>query len=208
MGKTQKILFISFVLLISFSQNILFGQEVRTYYAFKPPVEVDQTKHTLYKLSNSFFVYEDWYEIKGNNERCLFGVVKKGNEFRTTYRSNGEGDSYCLKLSFFKTNQKNDPIIILGEIGAEYSWGIHVFFVHDTIIQDVGFLNVGVELKDDTGSTVASAIPYTKVVTDGKRFQFTFTKDMVYENDDFDLIKKENIYYVYEAGNFKEMIKK
>lgn len=187
---------------------MIFGQEVRTYYAFKPQVMTDQVNHTLYKLANDFFVYEDWYEIKGKNERCLFGVIKKGKEFQNTYRSTGEGDSYCLKLSFFKTNQKNDPIIILGEAGAEYSWGIHVFFVKENIIQDIGFLNVGAELKYDHGDTVVSAVPYTKVTTDGNRFKFTFTKDMVYENTDFDLIKKENIYYVYEEGNFKEIIKK
>jgi hypothetical protein len=187
---------------------MIFGQEVRTYCAFKPQVIIDQVNHTLYKLANDFFVYEDWYEIKGKNERCLFGVIKKGKEFQTTYRSTGEGDSYCLKLSFFTTNRKNDPIIILGETGAEYSWGIHVFFVRKTIIQDIGFLNVGAELKYEHSDTVVSAIPYTKVTTDGKKFKFTFTKDMVYGNADFDLIKKENIYYVYEEGNFKEIIKK
>jgi hypothetical protein len=208
MGKKQKTLLLSFVLFVSISQNIIYGQEVRTYYAFKPKVVIDQVNHTLYQLANDFFVYEDWYDIKGKNEMCLFGVLKKEKGFQTIYQSKGEGDSYCLKLLFFKTNQKNDPIIILGEAGAEYSWGIHVFFVKETIIQDIGFLNVGAELKYDHGDTIVSAIPYTKVTTDGKRFKFTFTKDMIYENIDFDLIKKENIYYVYEEGRFKEIIKK
>jgi hypothetical protein len=197
MGKKQKILLLSFVLFVSISQNIIYGQEVRTYYVFKPQAVIDPVNHTLYKLANDFFVYEDWYEIKGKNERCLLGVLKKGKEFQTTYRSEGKGDSYYLKLSFFKTNRKNDPVIILGETGAEYSWGIHVFLVKETIIHDIGFLNVGAELKYDHGDTVVSAIPYIKVTTDGKRFKFTFTKDMVYENADFDLIKKENIYYHY-----------
>jgi hypothetical protein len=209
MVKKQKILLLSWVLFALISQSIIYGQEARTYHEFKPKVVIDEANRTLYELSNDFFVYEDWYQIKGKNERCLFGVLGKGKEFKTIYRSKGAGDSYYLKLSFFKTNQGSDPIVILGEAGAEYSWGISVFFVKGNLIQDIGFLDVGAELKYDHGDTVVSAVPYTKVTTDGKRFKFTFTKDMVYVvSADFDLIKKENIYYVYEDGKLKEIIKK
>ena len=212
MKKKQKTLLLNWVLfaLISLiSQSIIYGQETRTYHEFKPKVVIDEANRTLYKLSSDLFVYEDWYQIKDKDERCLFGVLRYGKEFKTIYRSKGAGDSYFLKFSFFKTNQRSDPIIILGEVGTEYSWGISVFIVKENLIQEIGFLDVGAELKFDHGDTVVSAVPYTKVTTDGKRFKFTFTKDMVYMIDrDFDLIKKENIHYVYEDGKLKAIIKK
>ncbi len=206
MVKNKKILLLSFITVVLISQSITFGQEVRVYHEFKPQTEADQINHTLYKLANGFFVYEDWWQINEKNQRCLFGVLKDKENFQTVFRSKGEGDSYCLDLSFFMTSQKDDPIIILGEVGAEYSWGVRVFFMNKTEITDAGFLNVGIDAKEGIIETVHSVIPYTQITTNGNLFKFTFTKDVIYENENFDSIKKEGIYYTYEKGIFKETI--
>lgn len=208
MVKNKKMLWVSFFLFLLASQNVIFGQETRVYHEFEPQTLLDSEKHTLYQLGDDFFVYEDWREIENSNEKFLFGVIKEGKNFRQIYQSRGEADSFYLRLSFFKTNQKTDPLIILGEIGTEYSWGIHVLLVEDHLIKDIGYLNVGAELKFENGDTVISAVPYTKITTDGKEFRFTFTKDMIYEDSDFYLVKKENIYYIYTDGNLKEILKK
>jgi len=60
------------------------------------------------------------------------GVVMfvKDKNGKAIFKSAVQGDSYIMRPTFFKTNKPNDDVLILVELGSEYSWGNTVYRLH------------------------------------------------------------------------------
>jgi hypothetical protein len=161
---------------------------------------------SLYHYRNDIFLSFD-HHIEGtaNDYGSRLSVIKvTGESSKVIYYSRGSGDSYFLRPSFFSTDIKQAPLLILAETGTEYSWGARVFLVAtDGSAKNPGSLEVAV-IEDPENDTV-SIIPHTRIKFDGKRYEFTFEKDVIFNpgglNDH--PVNRSQIKYVYDGTSLK-----
>lgn len=134
------------------------------------PFKIDTLNDFLLK---DFHIYESYQY--GNNFKLLFGsytvagepiskhespddlgirliVLDKNNN--QVFRSKGQIDSYILRPKFYKLDSKS-PVLILAEIGTEYSWGNIVFSLNENGIKNWEQLNLlGLTKKETTMITL------------------------------------------------------
>jgi hypothetical protein len=69
----------------------------------------------------------------------------------------------------------------------------------DGSAKDLGSLDVAV-IEDPETDTV-SVIPYTRIKFDGNRYEFTFTRDVIFDPGGLDdqAVSKDKIKYVYDG---------
>ena len=161
---------------------------------------------SLYQYRNDIFISFDRH-IEGSESDFgarLFVLRVTGGSSEVIYYSRGSFDSYFLRPSFFSTDIKQDPLLILAEVGTEYSWGARVFLVSpDGSARDLGSLDVAV-IEDPENDTV-SVIPHTKIKVDGIRYEFTFDKDVIFNPGGLDdkAVSRDKIKYVYNGSSLK-----
>jgi hypothetical protein len=161
---------------------------------------------SLYHYQNDIFLSFD-HHIEGSEKdygsRLTVFRVTNGNS-NVIYYSKGSFDSYILRPSFFSTGIGQDPLLILAETGTEYSWGARVFLVSpDGSAKNPGSL--GVAVIDDPENDTVSVIPHTRIKFDGKRYEFTFERDVIFNpgglNDH--PVSRNKIKYVYDGTSLK-----
>lgn len=104
--------------------------------------------------------------------RRLYLVRKKDGSFEDIDRTGGAGDSYILRPNFFIGKGK---ILILAEIGTEYSWGLLVYEIVGKRLIYRGTLDAAVEGKEDADDPT----PYAKVTYVNKGWVIAFDHDLV-----------------------------
>jgi hypothetical protein len=191
------------------SPNRTSAPATQSYLEYKPDTVKGPEQRPLYKISDDLYLSSGSRKSAAQELWYLFGLRKTGGNYLVSYQSKDFADAVYLDLSFFKSAQPGQPVIILGEYGNEFSWGIAVFLVKDFTITEIGLLNVGVSAQVGGGgvSTIVSAVPYTQITADKKGYRFTFTKDLVYLDKRFRPVKKEDIYFTYENGTFRVVMK-
>ena len=160
----------------------------------------------LYHYIDNIFLSFDRH-IEGSEKDYgarLFVLRVTGESSKVIYYSRGSFDSYFLRPSFFSADIKLDPLLILAEVGTEYSWGARVFLVSpDGSAKDLGSLDVAV-IEDPEADTV-SVIPHTRIKFDGNRYEFTFTKNVIFNPGGLDdqAVSRDKIKYVYDGSSLK-----
>ncbi len=163
---------------------------------------------SLYKYKADLFLsfgssLDDSFESSERDYGSRFSLVRfTEGSTKVLYQSRGSMDSYFLRPSFFSADINKTPLLILAEIGTEYSWGARVFLVSpDGSAEDLGSLDVAV-IEDPEADTV-SIIPHTKIKLDGSRYEFTFTRDVIFNpggrNDH--PVNRSQIKYVYDGSS-------
>ena len=178
-----------------------------TYFKYQPKVEKNNLNQDIYLIKENYYIsiglYSSDKEAISRFDRspALFLIEKNNGTFITKFRSSHSGDSYFLRPFFYKTISQDDPIIILAEMGTEYTWGVRVFLVEGINIKDIGDLNVGADTPKR---------PFMQIRKLGEQIQFGFTTDVIYDPGDRNekSINKDNIKYIYESGKLREEIKR
>ena len=93
-----------------------------------------------------------------------------------TYYSKGSADSYGM-IPTFIANCGGNELLIFGEIGTEYSWGLRVFAYNDGQVKDLGDIPLAVEGHVDAESVV----PFMRFSQKGDSAILSFTKDLIWK---------------------------
>jgi len=92
---------------------------------------------------------------------------------RRTYYSAGAGDSYAMQPTFFGHCGPHE-LLILADIGTEYSWGFRVFAYDGRHLRDLGEIPIAVKGDID----LESPIPFVKLTPHDQMIELTFTMDV------------------------------
>jgi hypothetical protein len=161
---------------------------------------------SLYHYRNDIFLSFDRHmEGSASDYGSRLAVIRvTGESSKVIYYSRGSGDSYFLRPSFFSTDINQAPLLILAETGTEYSWGARFFVVSpDGSAKNPGTLGVGI--IDDPENDTVSVIPHTRIKFDGKRYEFTFDKDVIFNPGGLDdhPVNRDEIKYVYDGASLE-----
>jgi len=74
--------------------------------------------------------------------------------FSILSKTHGMMDSYFLRPTFFTANNRT---IILGDTGAEYSWGVVAFEIVNDKLNDLGIIDVAKPTEEDTVNPIPDA---------------------------------------------------
>jgi hypothetical protein len=130
-----------------------------------------------------------------------FFLIKEGNQgFSLLSKSHGMMDSYILRPTFFTSNNRT---IILGNTGAEYSWGVVAFEVVNDKLKDLGTIDVAKPSEEDT----VNPIPDAMLKLSGGKLIVEFHTDLVFDPGGYNdrLVKGVNnqpIIFQYDGKNF------
>jgi hypothetical protein len=120
------------------------------------------------------------------------------------FKSKNFGDSDYMRISVFRCGDVNKPLIVLAEVGADFSYGIEVFQFDGLKMRHLGYLDVSVDGIDNP----VSAVPYVKISETNNLLVFSFTKDLFVtdKRGKYKTIPKNKIKYVYKNGKLIEII--
>ncbi len=104
--------------------------------------------------------------------RRLYLVRKGRGGFDMIDRTPGASDSYILKPVFFLGHGR---MLILAEIGTEYSWGLQVYEIRNRRLTFLGFLDATI----DSGENVTDPTPFATVKLVNGRWRVEFSHDLV-----------------------------
>lgn len=126
-----------------------------------------------FKISSKYCIFQT-YIVSPNekeNDRKLFLIKMNKTEKKISYVSTGSGDNYSMNPYFFKVKNNSNRILILCELGTEYSWGFRVFLFENNQMKDIGDLDIAKnvdESKDDSALRSLKILEYKN----GIKFQF------------------------------------
>ncbi|MDH5786119.1 MAG: hypothetical protein OEZ16_11015 [Chromatiales bacterium] len=180
------------------------------------PAEVQSHPYNdrvIYPYQPDIYLLFDYLEegSKGNFGMALSLLKHANGVYKSIYQSQGSGDSYILKPSFYTATSLQGAVLILAEIGAEYSWGIRVFLLEpDLKVTDMGTLDVAVASETEFMDGPVSAVPYTRVVVEeGGGYRFTFIRDVIFDPGGLKdrAVKREEISYSFSDGELKLLMR-
>ena len=111
-------------------------------------------------------------------------LVNPKENYKLIYRSRGAWESWTLHPTFFKSENKDTPIVILAAQGTSESWGQQVFLMKGDIINEIGFIDVTRKEQADTsfyedGFRLIDIGPFTKIQTKNGLLNFSFQADSI-----------------------------
>ena len=106
-------------------------------------------------------------------ERAMLYASERG-EINRTYFSSGSKDSYAMRPTFIGRCGPHE-LLILADIGAEYSWGFRVFAYNGRHLRDLGEIPIAVRGDLDA----ESAIQFVKLTPRDGAIELTFTADVI-----------------------------
>lgn len=145
---------------------------------------------------------KDYYVVSSWDNRSTgadFGrrlyLLRKGKEgYEETGRSRGAGDSYILRPVFFTGRGR---ILVLAELGTEYSWGLMAFEITGNRLVELGPLEAAVEGEWDA----VDPTPFAVVKLVKGRWRVEFSRDLVLDPGGLTerrIVRKGNLPIVFE----------
>ncbi|WP_321515974.1 hypothetical protein [Marinifilum fragile] len=135
-------------------------------------------------------------------------ILNGSNEI--IFKSTGQQDSFYFEPHIFQSSIDKDRLIIIGEIGAEYSWGAQAFLYEKNDVIEIGAIDVGIIEKPVNEEEIyfespSRIIRYLEIEYQNNEIKFSFKKgetlainpggecERRIESDKFYYIWKENI---------------
>ncbi|MCY1636706.1 hypothetical protein [Marinifilum sp. D737] len=211
----MKVLKVLILTLISFST---FGQ---TEYFERVEIKELKSESNISNLDVIHsYEFEDLLFVVGhntdNNDVENIGlrlcILNDSNEI--IFKSDGQQDSYYFEPHIFQSSTEKDRLIIIGEIGAEYSWGAQAFLLEKNNVIELGSMDVGiiekpVEKDDIYFETPSRIIKYLEIESKNNEIKFSFKKgETLAINPGGDCerkIKSENFYFIWKENQFLEV---
>lgn len=82
-------------------------------------------------------------------------IKKTAKGFTLLDKSHGQMDSYILQPTFFTSK---DRVIILGDTGTEYSWGVATYEIKNDRLKDLVGIGVAKPAEDNTINPIPDAV--------------------------------------------------
>lgn len=119
------------------------------------------------------------------------------------FRSKGQYDSNILKPKFYRLDDQS-PIIILAEIGNEYSWGNIIFSMDEKGVKEIGEIDLaGINTQLNEYADISKV---TKIEKVGNNLIFRFDSDSVIVNPggrNEKVVASKGYRYIYNGKDFK-----
>ena len=114
-------------------------------------------------------------------------IKEDGHGFSVLSTTRGMMDSYFLRPTFFIANNRT---IILGDTGAEYSWGVVAFEIVNDKLKDLGIIDVAKPTEEDTDNPV----PDAQIKLSGGNLIVEFHTDLIFDPGGYNdrLVKRVN----------------
>jgi len=133
----------------------------------------------------------------------LMLIENKNNEKTIRFRGPESGDAYYIRPTVYGQT-KGGPWIVFAESGAEFSYGVGVYFIEkDFSMHFAGQMDVAI--GDEDGPV--SVVPFIRVQTDNGMLCFSFTRDVVKVKADGSYIKipRKRIAFQYSSGRLTQI---
>jgi len=150
--------------------------------------------------ANLFVIVSGMISTQENYGKRFF-LIKEGEQgFSLLSNTHGMMDSYILRPIFFSANNRT---IILGDTGAEYSWGVVTFEIVNDKLKDLGTIDVAKPTEEDTVNPIPDAL---LKLCSGKLL-VEFHTDLVFDPGGYNdrLVKRVNnqpISFEYDGKKF------
>ncbi|WP_299223465.1 hypothetical protein [uncultured Aquimarina sp.] len=110
------------------------------------------------------------------------------------YTSKGQQDSWRLQLSVYKANNTNH-FIVLGEIGAEESWGTYLYWYNGKTFTEIDFLDY---VALNSYEEYESIIPFIILEEEKKKLLVKFKEDIfLFDNKSKQKVKGNQVILSY-----------
>ena len=115
-------------------------------------------------------------------------------------KTRGMMDSYFLRPTFLTANNRT---VILGDTGAEYSWGVVAFEIVNDKFKDLGIIDVAKPTEEDT----VNPIPDAKLKLSSGKLIVEFHTDLIFDPGGYNdrLVKRvdnQPISFEYDGKKF------
>ena len=180
---------------------------------FKPQEIKKDFKNMGISYEDAFQIDKRTYVLSGvddkkdnENDYGIRLFVIEGNN--VIFRSKGMMDSWYLNLTFFRSKDSNNKILILAESGDEGgSYGIAVYELKNSQVKGIGYIDASVW---DNIESILSAVPFIEIAENTDGYIFTFTIDVTVRDKktyEYKTINKQSIKYIYDGKeDIKEII--
>jgi hypothetical protein len=120
------------------------------------------------------------------------------------FRSPDFGDAYYVKVTVFSKDQGNDPVFVLAESGAEFSYGVQVYTFDGSKLRFVG--NIDEVLGDEENA--GSVAPALQIKDTGQNVVFSFTERVMVPDRQGNYIETtpERIRYVLDGRKLRRLL--
>jgi hypothetical protein len=161
---------IQLTILLVIGQLVSWGQE-----SYKQ-IAVKHKRHNQENVDN--IILTDSYELDGMtfhvgqpsiNSASWILLIKRADKLLG--QINGLDDSFYFRLTFYKTSNQSDPILVFGESASEFYWGQKIIKIENDNITDIGELNVG---RMTSVAEFESIIKYLDIKTQGNIISIDF----------------------------------
>lgn len=138
----------------------------------------------LYRTGVGFVQYNT------STKKVKFNAIKEG------------GSEDFIVPYFFKTNDPLDPILMLCNVGADYTYGVRVYKMDNNKIHEIGQMNIAADTDPYENST--DPVPFTTIITNGDSITFSFTKPIAidFQGENEKAYKAGQLKYIYKDNKF------
>lgn len=139
-------------------------------------------------------------------------LVDPSKDYELIYRSKGAYESLILHPSFYISEEKNDPMIILCSLGQLDSWGQNLFLMKGDTINEIAYLDVALKQEaeyEDEEYSLKDISPFTQIEKQKNGIVFSFNADSIIyfgvRNNVYDpIISANSLKYRYKMGELIE----
>ncbi|MDP1624015.1 MAG: hypothetical protein Q8M08_16950 [Bacteroidales bacterium] len=152
----------------------------------------------------------------GNEENVGLRLFILNDSSDILFKSKGQQDSYYFEPQIFQSRADSSRLIILSEIGAEYSWGAQIFLIDKNKINHLGYLDVGIIEKPSPDEKInfnepSRIIKYISITAQNDEIKFSFkhgeTLAINPGGENERRIKSDKIYFIYKNNKILEIEK-
>ena len=170
---------------IRFEKNIAIDD-----YEVLETYQLSESHYFLIATSNDAIYHEDDSGLR------LIHLVKDGDRHIIDFVSRGIGESGLYRPTFF---EGLDRVVVVCEMGEEYSWGLDVFLLESDTLKRLGNINLAAKINNDEQQE--SVVPFLRIEEGNDNLVFRFLK----KKKLFD-IEIEDVNLFYKPGQIEEEI--
>jgi len=185
-------------ILISIIQSVALGQTFNEYSEYKPDHSNIDIKIDSFNVSEAFKLSTSSILIFGRSTNLFqssIGIIQYDILKNVMiYKDFCKGDESFFKPHLFKIDGKNDPVLLLCNVGADYSWGVLIYSIKNDKIKKIGYIDVSLKADENEYD---DPVPYAKITRYGKTSTISFTREVAtdWQNDNMKLYDPGKITY-------------
>ena len=203
-----KYLVLTYFLLIS---TLCYCQKNTELIEFQPEASEYFLKIDSISVLKGFLINESTilYFVRCNKlySSGLGLILYNKTDKKILFQEHNEGDEDFIKPHFFKTDKANGQILLLCNVGADFSYGIWAYQIANNNIKKIGILDIS--LNVDIYKEYDDPIPYAKIVTDETSIFITFIRSVAsnWQNGNETIYQPGEISFIINNGNIQTIKK-